>query len=322
MRALLLLLPLCRAAAVPTAWLDGGAAPADAPVRLTLALKQRNLAELERRFWAVSDPGSDSYGSHLSLPQIAEVVAPAPAAADAVRRWAARLGASELHDHATRDYLSLTLPAAAVAAAFAATDLRVYRHGDGTELTRALGGHTIPRELAGIVELVFPLSDPLPKPTPHKQRRRDGAPRAPPTTAGSAWPSDCTGTFDTHFPITPEAVYQTYNITPEMRARSLGSVAVAGSPASEDQFSPLDLAEFTSRCSLPPLNFTDLGNGKIPNRTKCHAIPNYDCGEGTLDGKCSSFQSSAEASFKQRLVHGQSRTSTWWRRKSRCRCGR
>ena len=43
-----------RAAAGPTAWLDGGAAPADAPVRLTLALKQRNLAELERRFRGVA----------------------------------------------------------------------------------------------------------------------------------------------------------------------------------------------------------------------------------------------------------------------------
>ena len=57
---------------------------------------------------------------------------------------------------------------------------------------------------------------------------------------------------------------------------------VAGSPALEDQFSSADLAEFTTRCSLPPLNFTDFGNGQIPNRSKCQ-VPNTDCGEGTLD---------------------------------------
>jgi hypothetical protein len=65
-----------------------------------------------------------------------------------------------------------------------------------------------------------------------------------------------------------------------MRARGLGSVAVAGSPALEDQFSSVDLAEFTTRCSLPPLNFTDFGNGKIPSRSKCQDIAEYGLRRG------------------------------------------
>ena len=51
--------------------------------------KHSNVGELERVFWAVSMPDSPSYGKHMSLAEINEIVAPSAAAVDAVTEWLA-----------------------------------------------------------------------------------------------------------------------------------------------------------------------------------------------------------------------------------------
>lgn len=49
---------------LPPFWVDLGAADADEPIQLTLALKQRNVDVLEAELMAVSDPTSPRYGQH------------------------------------------------------------------------------------------------------------------------------------------------------------------------------------------------------------------------------------------------------------------
>ena len=45
-------------------------------VKLTFALKQQNLDQLEKVFWDVSNPESSVYGIHLSLEQVVDIVKP------------------------------------------------------------------------------------------------------------------------------------------------------------------------------------------------------------------------------------------------------
>lgn len=45
-------------------------------VELRVELKQRNLDELERLFWAVSDPQSEHYGKFLTIARLRELIAP------------------------------------------------------------------------------------------------------------------------------------------------------------------------------------------------------------------------------------------------------
>lgn len=45
-------------------------------VSLRVELQQRNLEELERRFWAVSDPRSAQYGNFMSVTQLRGLIAP------------------------------------------------------------------------------------------------------------------------------------------------------------------------------------------------------------------------------------------------------
>ena len=75
-------------------WTKAARAPGDAPLTLTFLLRQRNVAELERRLAAVSDPRSPEYGRHLSNAAVHALVAPSAAALSAVRGF--------LRDHGVR----------------------------------------------------------------------------------------------------------------------------------------------------------------------------------------------------------------------------
>lgn len=45
-------------------------------VKLTFALKQQNLDQLEKVFWDVSNPQSAAYGIYLSLEQVVDIIKP------------------------------------------------------------------------------------------------------------------------------------------------------------------------------------------------------------------------------------------------------
>ena len=68
---------LVRPPPLPKPW-RSEAADAGATVTFSVALTERNGAELERLALAVSEPSSPSYGRHLTASQIDALTAPAP----------------------------------------------------------------------------------------------------------------------------------------------------------------------------------------------------------------------------------------------------
>ena len=81
--------------AAPRGWMRRGDVPAGTTIPLSFALKQRGAAELEAALLAVSDPASARYGQHLTRDDVAALLAPAPEAQQAVRRWMASHGIEE-----------------------------------------------------------------------------------------------------------------------------------------------------------------------------------------------------------------------------------
>jgi len=72
---------------IPLGWrLIGDASPKD-EMRLVFALKQRNPQKLEQTLYEVSDPSSPSYGHHLSLSALRELVEPSEATTQMVWLW-------------------------------------------------------------------------------------------------------------------------------------------------------------------------------------------------------------------------------------------
>lgn len=89
---------------IPTGWrLVGDADPKDA-MRLVFALKQRDPKKLEETLYKVSDPSSPSYGQHLSLSALRDLVAPVEDTVRTVGLWLRTHGVTDCEEVDTRDF--------------------------------------------------------------------------------------------------------------------------------------------------------------------------------------------------------------------------
>jgi tripeptidyl-peptidase-1 len=134
--------------AAPRGWVRRGDVPAGTTIPLSFALKQRGAAELEAALLAVSDPASARYGQHLTRDDVAALLAPAPEAQQAVRRWMASHGIEE--DVEARSYAGDWIRARVPvekARDMLDADFAVWaRDGDERQIVRALQ-YSLPREL-------------------------------------------------------------------------------------------------------------------------------------------------------------------------------
>ena len=91
-------------------WTRGARADPTALVQLTFLLKQQNVHMLEKALEAVSDPFSARYGKHLSNAEVHAMVAPTPAALDAVRTYVrTAVGAEAAYATPNGDMLTVTV---------------------------------------------------------------------------------------------------------------------------------------------------------------------------------------------------------------------
>jgi len=89
---------------IPNGWrLVGDAAPKDS-VKLVFALKQRNPKLLEDTLYKVSDPSSPTYGQHLSLSAVRDLVAPTDDTVRSVWLWLRANDISECEEVETKDF--------------------------------------------------------------------------------------------------------------------------------------------------------------------------------------------------------------------------
>jgi hypothetical protein len=82
---------------VPSGWMKGAAAPADAKVEFTLALRQRNLDILEKWFWEVSDPQHANYQDFKTIDELRDLTSPTTSEHAQIWTW---LHSSGIH-HST-----------------------------------------------------------------------------------------------------------------------------------------------------------------------------------------------------------------------------
>ncbi len=54
----------------PRGFVDSGPAPQDTSLNLRIALVQGNMTSLEQELYAVSTPGDDRYGQHLTKEEV------------------------------------------------------------------------------------------------------------------------------------------------------------------------------------------------------------------------------------------------------------
>ena len=140
---------------VPSGFVQTGAASPDTQLKLRLALVQKDTAGLIDSLYAVSTPGSASYGQHLSKEQVESFVAPAPQTAQAVNAWLQGAGVNATTISPAGDWLSIDVPVSLANELFN-TEFTLFTHTEtGKETIRTLS-YSIPSELVGHLDFVHP----------------------------------------------------------------------------------------------------------------------------------------------------------------------
>jgi len=90
---------------LPEGWSDVSDANPEAEMKLVVAIKQQNLAELEDLFWRVSNPNHEDYGRHLTVEQVGELVAPSDETVQMVEDWLLEHGIENYEIVQNKDFI-------------------------------------------------------------------------------------------------------------------------------------------------------------------------------------------------------------------------
>lgn len=138
----------------PSNFVSRGPAASDTVLNFRIALKQSDIAGLEQALFAVSTPGSEKYGEHLTRDDLVEYVKPSAESLAAVNEWLSSNGLSGKSVSYAGDWLAVSAPVSKVNEMLDA-DFTVFADNSGTEMIRTLS-YSIPASLVGHIDLIHP----------------------------------------------------------------------------------------------------------------------------------------------------------------------
>lgn len=96
----------------PRGWVKHAPTHPNDVLELRIALHQPYFPTLEKHLWEISDPSHHRYGAYLSKNETLALMAPHPAALDAVDEWLASFGIFEEHRFrsSAKDWVNIRIP--------------------------------------------------------------------------------------------------------------------------------------------------------------------------------------------------------------------
>ncbi|SJL04989.1 uncharacterized protein ARMOST_08360 [Armillaria ostoyae] len=142
--------------AAPNRFVKAELADPQATLDFRIGLTQMNIAGLEKALYAVSEPGSDLYGQHLSFEEVKAFSVPISGAVTAVTDWLADNGITEVKPSgAFDDWLTFTAPVEKANTLLNAQYENFVHIVSGERLIRTLTA-SIPSDLTDFIEVVHP----------------------------------------------------------------------------------------------------------------------------------------------------------------------
>lgn len=140
---------------IPSGWrLIGDADPKDS-MKIVLALKQKDPKKLEETLYKVSDPSSPSYGQHLSLSALRDLVAPKEDTVRTVGLWLRTHGVTDCEEVDTQDFwICHTNVETAEKMLPGARLMRFENLASGSTVLRSLTSYRVPSLLTGHLDFV------------------------------------------------------------------------------------------------------------------------------------------------------------------------
>lgn len=142
-------------AELPSGWQAGGRAARGERLELSFAVRQQGLAELTQKVLSVSSPSSPEYGQHLANEEVQRLTAPEAAHIEAVESFLRGHGLEPRRATPNGDFI-VAEASVELAERMLGTEYSRFIHSSGAEVTRALGGYSLPGDVAAAVDFVAP----------------------------------------------------------------------------------------------------------------------------------------------------------------------
>ncbi|KAJ7743516.1 family S53 protease [Mycena maculata] len=141
--------------AVPSGFTHAGTVSPSQEITLRIALVQTDIAGLQEKTYAVSDPANALYGQHLTPEEVAEYVKPTAETLSAVSEWLSENGITAKSVSPAGDLLQFSIPVSKAEALLATTFSSFTHVASGTTSIRTLS-YSIPAVLKGHIQFVHP----------------------------------------------------------------------------------------------------------------------------------------------------------------------
>ncbi|PRP81270.1 hypothetical protein PROFUN_04505 [Planoprotostelium fungivorum] len=138
----------------PHGWTEAATPSPSEHIRWTIHLKQNNLEQLEKLFWAVSDPDNKKYGHYLTVKQLQDLVTPSPSSFEMVEAWLDRHGISYVRNMDSIEVSSSVEMASNVLDA----EFRIHKHVNGMEVIRS-NQMSLPPHLHSVIDIITGITD-------------------------------------------------------------------------------------------------------------------------------------------------------------------
>ncbi|KAI0261737.1 family S53 protease [Gloeopeniophorella convolvens] len=230
----------------PHGFTDDGPAPGDAELKLRIALTQSDILGLQDMLMAVSTPGSDVYGKHLSKEELGVFVTPKQQTSAAVAEWFSSKGLNATAISPYGDWVTIQTTVSLANELFDANFTTFTHSATGTEAIRTLA-YSIPEALEGHIQLVHPTVT-FPEPMGNVGKSLLSFPRKATPPAGRAT-SNVSASMTARAPspscnsaINPACLQELYSIPTTPATQSSNQIAIGS--FDNQFFSQADLAQF------------------------------------------------------------------------------
>ena len=231
---------LIRGASPATGWSRLSPSPSSSPVHFFLALPQQRLDELDRLFWAVSEPTSERYGEFLTTEQIQAIVSPPHAHRQRVVEYLVARGVERRSILDYGDSLEVDTDVRVASRLFDAA-FHVFEHSDsGRRVVRALGDVSVEQELGGLIDMVYGLTG---FPVPHLSNhvKAYGGGEGGHNVGQRGVENDA---------IIPQTLYEMYGLPRNTTVGTSSGISQGVIEWEGESFAPLDLALYAGNVSL------------------------------------------------------------------------
>jgi tripeptidyl-peptidase-1 len=142
----------------PPTWNVVGRASSKHNIEFQLALKQTNLHKLDSKFWEVSNPDSTEWQNFMTIEEIDSMIAPKVEHKASALKWLKENLSKAATITDLGDAIRVRAPAKDVERLFD-TEMYLFNHDNGHLISKAMGTHSVPAEIANAIDFVSGLSE-------------------------------------------------------------------------------------------------------------------------------------------------------------------